>query len=261
VPPTEYAPLALAAAQEALRLDPELAEAHAALGHLQHRWRYDWEAAEASFRRAIELDPNYASAHHWLAELLAELGRREEALAMARRAVELDPLAPIEQGVLANIYVFTGDPEAALTVGRELLRSFPDFVAGHLFLADAYTALGRHEEALVEVRESTVRVGRLANALAYAGYPEQARARLAELTGPVSEGGSLSGYAFHVALAYLGLDDREAALDWLERGYDQRDFNLVTVGVRPQLEALYDEPRYQALLQKMNLPDPRQRSR
>ncbi len=259
VPAAEYAPPALAAAQEALRLDPELAEAHAALAYLQNRWQYDWEAAEASYRRAIELDPDYASAHHWLAQLLNQRGHREEALALARRAVEIDPQAPIEQGSLSHTYLHSGDPEAALTTAQDLMRSFPEFTVGHLFVADAYSALGRYEEALAEARASTV-VGRLPSALAFAGYPDEARAMLAELTAADSEI-EWSDSEVAIARAHLGLGEHEAALDWLERAYEQRDFGLVVVGLAPVFEPLYDEPRFQALLEKMDLPDPRDRSR
>ena len=93
MPPKEAFPKAKDAALNALRIDDRLAEAHAALGHIKVQYEYDWAGAEKEYRRAIELNPNYATAHHFYALYLSEMGRFDEGIAEIKRAQELEPFS------------------------------------------------------------------------------------------------------------------------------------------------------------------------
>jgi tetratricopeptide (TPR) repeat protein len=121
-PARETMPRAKAAALRAIELDPTLAEAHAALGSAQTFWDRDWAAAEGSFKRAIELEPSSSQAHHRYSQLLAALGRTDEAVQHSRRALELDPLSSNVGHTLGRLFYFARDYPAAIDQYRRTLQ-------------------------------------------------------------------------------------------------------------------------------------------
>ncbi len=244
--------LGRAAALRAIRLDSTSAEGWAALANYETYWGRDWEAAERAFRRADELNPSLAWNHYHYAWYLVLFGRVEEAVVEHRRAVELDPLTPTHTVWIPALYWF-GDRDlekAYEEAKRNVEGAYGEHPTALQVLAVSAGLLGRHDEAsaAADKRYELLGVlGLLALTDALAGNTEEAR-RLAEEMElkPMS-----SGRAKWLALIYAAMGDREKTLQWLE--WEPPDWALPWALVRPEFDAVRDEPLYQALLRKMNL--------
>jgi serine/threonine-protein kinase len=257
--PTEVAPLAREAANTAIRLDPRLAEAYPPLGwvHALHDW--DWEAAERAFRKAIELKPRYATAHHWYAVLLVALGRFEEAAREIDEALQLDPGSLIINREYATVVFFQRDFDLALQRCRHAVEMDPMFAPAHKIQGDIYTSLGRYDEAIAEFRKLVELEGRApkyAGALGYAYGLAGRRAEALEELRILAELSTRGVYvpAGAVGLIHAGLGNFDAAFDWLDKACDERDNDLPFFKFAPTLDVLRSDPRFDALLKKMNLP-------
>lgn len=214
------------------------------------------EGAEQHFRRAIELEPSYARAYRSLAVHLRNLGRFEEALTMVRTAGELDPLSAGAYNQEGVILYMARRYEEAIEKFQQLLRVDPRYTPAYFYLALAYAQMGRHEEALAALGETDPRMNQ-PNALTVRGYvharlgrQDEARrmvARLDELSSsrPVS--------SFAEAVIRVGLGEYDRALDLLERAVDERTWQVRMLKVEPVFDPLRAEPRFQALLEKLNL--------
>lgn len=154
LPLHEAIPPAKEAAQRALELDENLAEAHASLALIAWLFEHDPERAMARFKRAIELNPNYATARHWFANLLSDVGRTAEALAEMKRALSLDPLSPIINMAMSGILWASGQFSEALDQHRRAQALAADFVEGHLSLAAVLQTAGKWEEAEAELTKA-----------------------------------------------------------------------------------------------------------
>jgi eukaryotic-like serine/threonine-protein kinase len=217
-PPHLSFPKARAAAQRALELDSTLVEAHSALAHLRVVHEFDWQGGEAGYLRAIAMDPTYTQVRYFYAALLNGQGRFAEGLEQLRIARSLDPLTPVAV-LTGRIYVNARQPDSAIAVLNEALLLEPrlDLVhqqLGHAFLqkkmyAEAIASIGRAAE-LSGARDSA----QLAYALAVAGQGEDAQRILQML---LDTGRERYLPPFHIALAYAGLGNADAAMDWLER--------------------------------------------
>ena len=138
------------AIQIALELDPNLAEAYASRGFVQTFRRRNWQEAEKSFRKSIELNPNYATAHHWYAQVLSVQGRTDEAKNEMRKALEINPNSHNFWADLGQIYYFSREYGEAEKYCRKALEIYPDFTFAHQYLVDIYLQTGRHGEAIEE---------------------------------------------------------------------------------------------------------------
>jgi len=260
LPPGEAYPKARTAAEQGLAIDDTLAELHTSLGFVQRMWEWDWPAAEASYRRAIELNPGYATAHRWYSHLLSGLGRHDEALPVAWRALENDPLSLIIKGSVGDVLFYARRYEEAITLYRETLAVDPNFLAGHTDLARALEHVGQLDQAITEFKAAAALVTKgppepssgLAHVYARAGRRQEALAIVDELL-ELSERRYVSSYGIASVFACLG--EVATALDWLERAYDEHDQTLVWVKVHPRLDPLRAEPRYASLLERMRLAD------
>ena len=256
VAPRSAFPAAKAAAERALELDPGSAEAHTVAAAVSMLWDWDWVRAEAEFQRAIELDPGYPRAHHWYALFLSYMTRFDESVAEIRRAQTLDPLSVIIHTIAGLAFCQAERHELALREAQDILEISPDFPLAHEVLACAHMGLGRHAEAIaaaqraVDLTDGSVEIADLAEAYFRAGRRERAEQLVAEL-----EGRAEQGYVAAVPLAavHLLMGDREAALDWLERAYSQRDWNLVFLQHR-RYDELRSDPRFQELYRRVGLP-------
>ncbi|MGI8498880.1 MAG: protein kinase domain-containing protein [Gemmatimonadaceae bacterium] len=246
LPANDAIPRARAAVQRALELDSTLAEAHASLGGVLES-QQDAHGAEDEYRRAIALKPSYATAHHWLAMVLAKKkGGNEEALREARRAQELDPLSPAINTDVGEILLETGRYPAAIDQFRKALELDPAFPWALNGIGLAYLASGRNNEALTSLRKALTLVpgdadvlANLATACAVSGSRDEAREILKRLTSPQTGEAS----PFHVAIVHAVLGDRDAALLWLDRvRWNSRP---VLGGLDdPRLESLRSDPRF-----------------
>jgi tetratricopeptide (TPR) repeat protein len=252
-------PQAKAAALRALELDDSLAEAHTALGWYLNSYEWDRIGAEKEFRRAIELNPNYASAHDWLgAESLAPRKRFDEALASQKRAEELDPLSSIISSNVGWTLFFARRYDEAIAQYNRTLSLDPNFFIVHSNLCWAYNAKGMYREAIAECRKArglnddSFLKGYHALVLAKSGQREEATKLLNQLKQESAQN-YVTPYA--IALAYIGLNEKEEALVWLEKEVAERGYWAGVYAVDPVLDDLRSDPRFKQMLKRLNLPE------
>jgi len=256
LPPKEAFPKAKAAAARALELDETLAEAHTSLAFVKVQYDWDWPGAEEEYRRALALNPNYATAHQWYSEYLTAMGRHDEALAEIRRAQELDPLSLIIHAVEGRALYFARRYDEAIAQCRQTLAMDPNFGVAYLFLGRACVQAGKHEEAVAafqkahELSGGAAVLAELGHAYAAAGKRAEAQAVLDEL-----EGLRTKGYvtASRMALLAAALGEKEEALAWLDRAYEERSDAIVFLKVEPRYDGLRPEPRFQDLMRRVGL--------
>ena len=257
-PANDSMPQAKAAALRALAIDDSLAEAHTALGFYLSNYEWDRDGSEKEYRRAIELKPNYATAHHWLGGDLSNVKRFADSLVELRRAEELDPLSPIIGTNLGDTLVFARKYDEAIAQYKRTLVSNPNFAYAHRALAWAYGSNGMYPEAIAETRTAMeLNKGSSAKGywglwLAKSGKRDEAVKLLSELKQEATLG-YVQPYTF--ALIYIGLGDKEEALNWLEKQMSGRSETANTYAVAPELDDLRDDPRFKAMLKRMNLPE------
>jgi serine/threonine-protein kinase len=257
--PRDSLPQAKSAALRALELDDSLAEPHVALGVYLIYYESDLYGGEKELRRAIELNPNYATAHQWLgSEALAPMKRFDEAIAEMRRAEELDPLSPIIGTRHGDILLFARRYDEAIAQYKRTLSLNPNFAYAHQCLGWVYGLKGMYPEAIAEERHSldlnpdpTGR-GYLALWLAKSDRRGEAMKLLDQLKQESTQR-YVQNYAF--ALIYIGLDEKEEALVWLEKEVSDHGSNAYYYGVYPELDGLRSEPRFKDLLKRLNLPE------
>ena len=251
-PPLEMAPRAREAAAQAVRADPNLAEAQASVGMFKFLLDWDWPGAEVAFRRAIALDPGYHPAYRSLGHLLSQAGRRGEATAVMRRTRELDPLLAMSHALSSQVAFQARDYRAALDHARQATVIDPEFWIGHVMLAQAHEQLAETDLALKALADGTRFSGGNSKAISFRGHllarlglTSEARDVLKTLEG-VARDRYVLPYA--LALVHAGLGDREAVFDWLNRAYAARDVHLIYLTVDPRWDPYRADPRFQALL-------------
>ena len=251
-------PKAKEAALKALRLDPNLAEAHAALGRVLSS-EIDLAGAMREYKRAIELKPNDAWAHHWLGNTLAALGQFEEAIAEGRRAVELDPLSIVINADLGQSFCYAHRYEESVRQLRKTLEIDPTSFYAHNSLGFVLQAKGDLPGAIVEYEKAkqlddNPLVSTLcAAAKAQAGDKDAALRMLGDLD-KMSQHREVLGY--WRALLYLSLNKKEEAVRGLEQSLAERDSSINCIKVDPLLDPLHGDPRFEALAQKVIGPKP-----
>jgi tetratricopeptide (TPR) repeat protein len=242
--------LARAAALHALELEPDLAEAHAALGRVQLVHDWDLRGAEASLSRATELAPGNAAVLRAAGELARSQGRFTAAIELIRRALTQDPLSANTHMILGLLLHTVGalaDAESAL---RQALAYAPDRVGTHAALALLLAAQGRHAEAFAETAAEPDEVLQLwASAIVghAGGRAAESAAALRELREKYAE-----DCAYQIAEGHAARGEHVAALDWLERAYAQRDGGLITeLKSSPWFAPLATDPRWGRLLDQL----------
>ena len=252
--PSEVLPRAREAAARAVGTGPATAEAQFALAYLKWCCEWEWPAAEASFRLALTLDPRASQAHMSLGHVLSQMGRHGEALLSTRRARELDPLSAIMPALSSQVAFQARDYRAALDYARQAIVLDPEFWIGHMMRGQALEQLGEHESALEALTtaarfsgENSKTLSLRAYILAKSGRADEARAMLRTLE-TVSRTKYVPPYA--MALISAGLEQRESAFVWLERGYDARDMHLIYLPVDPKWDSYRADPRFEALIMR-----------
>jgi len=240
-----------AAARRAVEIDPDLAEAHAALGFALSG-RFKWAEGERHVLRALELSPNSALAHLRYGNHLIQQGSVEGAIQHARRSLELDPLSPIYQFSLGWGLYFARRFDESLEQYRGMVAAQPLNPMAYFGLAWVARHVGRHEEALSAMkRAEELSNGSLmmttGRGLAYAaaGMRREAEEVLENIAALPAQ---CYVIPYHVALIYHFLGDRERTFVALEEAFEQRDLWLVWLGVEPVFDSLRSDPRFQRLL-------------
>ncbi len=248
----EAIPQARAAAERALELDPDLAEAHAALGQvLTQELRF--EEAERAYRRALELNPGSAEAHSTYSWVLLFLGRDLESVGMARRGVELDPLSISRRIDLASSLVFTRDYDGGLDEAARVLELEPEHAGAHYFLGAALSLNGQPEEAIAALQRSSEldpeSPGRR-TVLAWVYAPDGQREKALEVLADVPQMGS---NLKEIAVVYGELGELDRAFAYLDRAYAEHPANLLTLSRDPTADSLRQDPRFDELMKKLGL--------
>jgi TolB-like protein len=254
--PNETRPESRATALKALELNPNLAEAHNALGKIAYDCDLDFAESTREFQRAIKLDPNYAGAHHWYSGAAPEaLGLFDQAIAESKLGTELDPLSAVNLVDQARIYTSARDFKEAKATFEKALRLDPAFSYAHWHYGEMLQASGDLKGAAAEYSkaraeypgpEAIALTGQLA---AKMGRPEEARSALAALD-EMSKHRHVDVY--WRALLYLGLGDKDQTLHSLEQSYAQREgYEIGIIKVDPMLDSLHGDPRFEALVQKV----------
>jgi TolB-like protein/Tfp pilus assembly protein PilF len=243
------------AAANALRLDPELGEAHCTMGYLKGVREFDWSGAEQEFKRALELSPSGSDAYDYYGRLCAGLERYDEAIALQHRAHELDPLA--HRMDFVTTLLRAGRYDQAVVQAEDAVEFDPSYDRARATLGWAYFLSGRQSEGLVELEtavsvsgRNTLWLGQLGEAYAMAGHAEKARDILREL----EERAKTSFVSpYHFAYVYTGLGDSDRAMDWLERAVAERTGPAYAIKGSFLLAPLHAHPRFHALLRQMKL--------
>ena len=254
--PMQAFPQAKAAALQALALDDRLAEAHASLGFVLFFHDWDYAAAEREFRRALEFNPSYVAAHQWYGQLLAVLGRDQEAIAESSRAVALDPLSPVAHTNLANILYSTRRFDETVVQCNKTIELEPRFFLAYFFLAPCLIEQGRVAEAEQAARrcaelapESPLALFALGYVCARSGLRAEAQRIANDLAERWERG---VGEAFFIGLVAAAMGDLDTAFDWSERAVAQRSDKLVYL-TAPAADPLRGDPRFESLLKRTNL--------
>lgn len=248
-----------ASASRALGIDPTLYEAHLALGDVRRMHDLDWSAAESSYADAMAQNPSYESAHRAYGMALSVQGRHAEAIRASERACELDPLCLVVGTTAGWTRYVAGDYDAAIDHCRNTIDMDPEFMPARRVLAAAYLQSGRRTEALSEL-ESVMSLGDgdsdpmllawLAHAKAVTGNRREAKALIMRARALDRERYVPS---YHLAMAFVGLDNMDAAFELLDQAWLDRDPALAAVHVEPRFEPLRADHRYGELLERLRL--------
>jgi TolB-like protein/class 3 adenylate cyclase/Tfp pilus assembly protein PilF len=259
--PKETVPKAKSAAETALRLDPDLAEAIVALANIKFTYEWNWPEAERLYKRVIETNPGYAPAHHMYSHLLCATGRLDEAMAEDQRSLELDPLSLIINTQVGMTLYYARRYDQAIQQHRKTVEMDPTFLQARLALGLAYersgnvdAAIGEFQTALAMVPELPVAQALLAYAYAAAGKRSETFKILEVLQQP-----EIRQFVspFHMAVVYLGLDNKEQVFTWLDKACEEHSSYLVYLKVEPLADKLRSDPRFIAIMEKVGLEEQR----
>ena len=255
--PRENMPRAREAALKAVALDNSLAAGHMALAYID--LNYDWNFAEAEreSKRALELDPNLAIVRNYYARELVISGRTDEALAQVRRSLELQPYAGLDYP--AWVFYLAHRYNDALELAQKMVAIDPNFSWGRWALAANYEQLGKEKEAAEEYLQFEIlsgsfpqRIKRLRAGLARSGAKGFWQASLEDYLRTAK-----SSYVPPVLVAgvYMRLGDEARALQWLEKGYQERDDLMIDLNVDPVFDGIRTDSRFQDLVRRVGLPE------
>jgi TolB-like protein/thioredoxin-like negative regulator of GroEL len=242
---------ARAAALKAIRLDEQLAEPHISLGNIKEFYDWDWIGAETEFRRALELDPGSLDAHIFHGTLLMHLGRHDEAVREGQIAVQLDPLSSNTESYLGRFLYRARRYAEALPHLQRAVELEPRNIAANYRLGDVYAVLGRYDEAVAALEKNRELIpndedlqAEIARVYALMGRHQEARQMI-------------RGLKVHppntLAAVYVALGDKDEAFRILEKAVEERQI-LVNLKEDPPFENLHSDPRWKALLRRMNFP-------
>lgn len=258
-PPLEVLPKAKEAAQRAVAIDDDLAEAHSSLGLVHVYYDHDWTGAERELRRALELNPTLVSAHQRYGSYLTFMGRFDEAVKHYEIALGLDPFSLQLHINLATTYYLTGEYGEAVDVLNKTIELEPNYMPAHFVLGCVRIQQGRFAEAIEEFqfvckmeREAYMTMGFLGWAQALAGERGEAENLLDSLQ-EISRRKYVSPYSMLVI--HLALGPKERVFELLEQLYEECNDWLVWLRVSPELKILHDEPRFKNLLRRVGFPD------
>ncbi|MBC8645705.1 MAG: protein kinase [Thermoanaerobaculia bacterium] len=260
-PPQQLLPRARSAAERALTLDPALAEARYSLADALYQVDWDWERAGSEFRRAIALNPSYATGRQWYSNYLSLVGDSPGALREIHAARELDPLNLVINMDVGLVHYWAGDYPRATEELRRALELDPNFGLGRLYLGLARLRSGEAVESIGEFRKAVDLLPGSPDPIALLGYASGVAGRREDAIRSLRDLEDMAKRRFVSALPFamvhIGVGDKEAALDALEKAFEERSGRLVYLNVEKAFDPLRQEPRFRALVERLHLPVPK----
>jgi tetratricopeptide (TPR) repeat protein len=239
------------AAQEAILLAPDLAEANASLGYLKLVNRRDWDGAELDLRRAVALGPSYPTAHHWLSDLLAFSRRYEEAIVEQQRALELDPLSFINNFTLGHRFYWARQLERAANQYERTVDLHPNNFLGWASLSELLYLMGDVESGARYGRRGDELFGLDPSLVDLLSQRQSHFYATGEPTDLPPEVDTVAGYTPPMrARSAMLVGDTAKALDWIERSVEEEWPDLLVIRVSPLYDPLRSHPRFQALMEE-----------
>jgi TolB-like protein/Tfp pilus assembly protein PilF len=241
------------AAEKALALDPQLADAHLAIGSIQRSYDWDWEAADASYRTALDLEPGNAEALRHAGIQAYTLGRWGDAIDLETKAIERDPLRPNSYNNLGLTLLAVNREAEAEAASRKALELDPDGAYRHYGIGRALLLQGKADAALREMQQETDEGWRACglplvfHALGRRGESDAALTALKDKYAGDS--------AYQIAEVHAFRGEADLAFEWLERAYAQRDGGVSEIKGDRLMRGLVGDPRYKAFLKKLKLPE------
>jgi TolB-like protein/DNA-binding winged helix-turn-helix (wHTH) protein/Flp pilus assembly protein TadD len=244
------------AAEKAVQIDGELAEAHEAQALVKSDFDWDWSEADVAYKRSIQLNPADPEVHHQYSHFLTAMGRTKDSLTQSKEALELIPLDLVMNAHLGWHYVMARQYDQAVQQCKKSL-DMGDNYWGHYYLGQAYEQKRLFDNAIREFQaarrlsqDSTEATAALGYAYAVSGRKDEARTLLAELDNLAKRRYVSLGYK---AFIYAGLGDNEHAMQWLESAYRERPGWIVYLNVDPRFDRLRSDPRFQQLVRRVGL--------
>ncbi len=264
--PKEYLPKAKHSALKAIEFDENLAEAHASLGRILNSYDFDWKGAEREYKKAIELNPNYATAHQWYAELLAFEEMPDEALGEISKALEIDPFSLTINRMQGNILGFAKRYDEAIAQLNKTEELYPENALVRFNLGETFAAKEMYSEAvgqyLIAFRlegETSENIQKFENAFkvdGWKGFWQEYLENRSELRKTLlAKNPSAYFNNENIAYAYAGTKNRDKVLEYLNKAYEERDPDLITIKMSGVYDFLADDPQFREFVRKIGLPE------
>jgi len=251
--PKESLEPAKAAAVKALEIDAELAEAHASLAIIS-TYEWDFQSAEKEAKLAIDLNPRYVLAYNFNAVNLAALGRLREAIQQIERAVQLDPHSAPHNSIAGWMFHFAGQYDRAIEQGQRSVALEPHFAPGHHRLGMAYEQKSMYDQAVEELQQAATLSGNTPYTISSLGHAYGMCGQTKEAEKVLTELNQLPNPSpYDSALVHMGLNNRESALELLQKACEEHSHKMIFLKVEPRFDPLRDDPRFNDLLRRMNL--------
>lgn len=257
--PGEAFPKAKSAAQKALEIDPNLAEAWTPLAFVTYTYDWNWQEGEKDFRRSLQLNPNYPTAHHWFALYWTAMGQSKNALSEITKAQDLDPLSLIINTDRGLILRLSRRNDAAEEQLKRTLEMDPDFPMAHGELRSVYEEKGRFDLAIAEIEnasghssESAASIEAIKQAYLQLGPEGYRQTMLDQALEQAGKGLPVS--PFDLAILAASLHQKDRAIYLLQAAYKQRSPGMTWLKVEPRLDPLRSDPRFVDLLSQMKFP-------
>jgi serine/threonine-protein kinase len=258
LPPKEAFPKGKMAAMAALRLDPDLGEAHTPLAAVLWLHDWQWQEAQKEFKRSLAVNPAYPTANWWYAEYLMTMGRHVEAIAKMKNGQELDPLSLIISVAIGWAFYMARQYDEAIEQLRRTVELDPNYPVTYWILGLLLRKMDRYELAIAEGEKgvklsgsSSLMRAALAQTLATAGRRKKAIQILDDLT-KLTKKKYVAPYFF--AGIHIGLGEDDRAIEYLEKAYEEHSHWLIYLHVDPSMDRLRSNPRFHDLLRRVGLP-------
>ncbi len=256
-PPNESMPKAKSLVLEAIEMDDSLEEAHDVLARILYFYDWEWDGAEREFKHAIQLNPNKADVHLFYSSFLRSMGRGDEAMSEAELGLALDPLNSFSQCFYVGQLLHMHQYDEAIEQLRNILKLEPDFPFAHRFLWICYHQKKMYDDAIEEAKNFFSAMGKseLTDAIVR-GYSDSDYEGAMRFLAKTLEEDSKKTYIQPVWIArlYAHGGDKEGALDWLEKAYEERDFLMANLNTSTDWENLREEEAFKNLVSRMNFP-------